>query len=1542
MRVVWAFLFCCLGVGLSAQIYLEVAWDPQEFVFAQGQGLTLSAWNGYDETPLTFKWYIEDAFKNEGPSYFTMFSAIGQHRVKVDGYSGPDLVASWQATFFVRPSSGNFDVNSWISVPDRENSVVQAGQSVHLEAQGTSGTNQFFWQVLGWGYTHMGSSWDFVAPSQDGYLDILLFGINTDGFVTPYPSIHSLYVYTNNIPPDTQITQPVVGNDGMVSVNVGDSVAFSAVGSDPDTPGELAYVWFWDGPDGYRDFSGQFQNFTFESAGYHTIYARSIDAQGGEDPFPAEVGVFAKGANTPPVVWILQGSGTYEAGEGLAFEASGYDDEFDAIAYQWQLSDGRQFQGAQIEFSVTEPGAYQLDLTGLDERGAQSQVQSVWVLVNPAENYANSAPYASITNPKGDELYPQATVFQFSAVGFDYEDDVIVDFFWDLSDGTLVRGNSVSHAYTPDPGSNVQLVYPQVFSQDSSGNFSWYGDSQTLALYQGTRPPEGVILSPLAQQTLNPYQEPRVVVKPGESLTLKGGLKQGSTQGKRAYWSLYHESGTAIVIEGFEPTPIAFESFALKGGYSVYFTVIDENGLEDPLPDSIYVWIRDSNLAPEIWIEEPGWDNPYQVGEGFDLVANGYDEDGDDIRFSWLLSDGRQLDGPSHQHIQFSAAGLHWAELHGTDSEGLNAALSPRRYFPVYGGEDDYYRAPTVIPVNPNSPKLLGPPMARFSFSARAGEGETGLLQYFWDFGNGQTSPLQNPGEVTFQLPGFYSVRVYAANSDGIWSAWPVTWEVYIYGANVPPNAEIIAPAQRSHPDFYQRNVIPVLQGQPIPLVGKVTDPDGNYPVSLAWWVDGEFYSSALEPPALVLNEAGFHSLELYCWDSLDLQDPFYEFREIQVVDPSLKPESYISEPYGDLTVEPGQEVYFFGYGEDPNQLEMTYHWTFEGGLPNQVEGEEVYPVIFPTPSPEGQPYKVTFQVKTEFTQDTTPATILVTVKQYQDDDFEPNDAFEDAKPLQQGQYSALSLTGGSDHADYYSFEIDESGKDLGLSINVVEGLDNLDYEFYRYSAGEWLPVGLVGENGTDFRLSNLPEGSYVLKVALNQAAQKRKDGLSYGIGLSTNQPNVYLPFLVEDGNLSSTLGLINPNGQAAEIVVVGLDEQGRKVDSKNLTIPAMGRVYAASLSFFGFQDRVEKARSIRWVKVLSGQRLVGYMTATSRDKTQLVGIEGIPSLSSRLVIPHIAVKTEQWYTRSITINAGESPGSLQFVGSGSTTAIANTKANSQTDFRFNEVFAQLPEWGQFKDAEEKANLAGIEMFGRVDGPKTLAGFDLTPSRLGNPNFFHLTKSLIFLHVAKDTANFWTGISLINLATTENTVQLLGYDDSGQVLSQKSLTLAPRAKLVSVVGPLFDQVPGISWVQVIGNADIAGFELFGDNESTRISGFQASDSLTDQLIFPHIAADNEQWTGIALLNAEEGSVTLTIEAYDDLGTLLVQRQEVQAGRTKLVRTAQVLFPEGLPPTATWVRVRADRQALVGFELFGNLNPNGSLGERMAGILALTP
>jgi len=208
--------------------------------------------------------------------------------------------------------------------------------------------------------------------------------------------------------------------------------------------------------------------------------------------------------------------------------------------------------------------------------------------------------------------------------------------------------------------------------------------------------------------------------------------------------------------------------------------------------------------------------------------------------------------------------------------------------------------------------------------------------------------------------------------------------------------------------------------------------------------------------------------------------------------------------------------------------------------------------------------------------------------------------------------------------------------------------------------------------------------------------------------------------------------------------------------------------------------------------------------------------------------------------------------------------------------------------------------------------------------------------TLWFPHIAQDD-QWWTGIGLLNVGDTFTTVTAWAYDINGNVLGKAAIPLAPGEKKVDTAEGLFSgSLPGGSaWLKVTSSAsEITGFELFGTHNGQQLAGIPAFSSGSTTLYFPHIAQNNNWWTGIGLLNIGGAVADIEIIPYDEHGSVAGQALSITlAPGRKLVDTVLNLLGGSLPSGTAWIKVESAGE-IIGFELFGTQN-----GDQLAGIPA---
>jgi len=139
-------------------------------------------------------------------------------------------------------------------------------------------------------------------------------------------------------------------------------------------------------------------------------------------------------------------------------------------------------------------------------------------------------------------------------------------------------------------------------------------------------------------------------------------------------------------------------------------------------------------------------------------------------------------------------------------------------------------------------------------------------LSYRWDFGGAATNQnVANPGSITFNSVGNYTIRLTVADSLGLADPTPAIRTIQvndIVNANQAPTAVITSPV----------NGISINTEDSLLFDGNATDPDNNLPLSYFWNFDGVMPNVTSKTPGNVtFINAGVYNISLTVTDNLGL-----------------------------------------------------------------------------------------------------------------------------------------------------------------------------------------------------------------------------------------------------------------------------------------------------------------------------------------------------------------------------------------------------------------------------------------------------------------------------------------------------------------------------------------------------------------------------------------------------------------------------------------------------------------------------------------------
>ena len=364
-------------------------------------------------------------------------------------------------------------------------------------------------------------------------------------------------------------------------------------------------------------------------------------------------------------------------------------------------------------------------------------------------------------------------------------------------------------------------------------------------------------------------------------------------------------------------------TFNTAGTFTVTFTVTDSLGLAST-PVSRMVTVTAVGQQPVAIIEEPRQNRTIAQGRSIEFHGKAdSDEEDDDLRFNWSFPGGTPATSTRKEiKVFFNNAGTFTATLTVTDSQGrVSAPVS--RVITVTGAAN---MAPTAT-INAPAANVTVAQGGTVDFQGSGTDPNNNLpLTYSWNFGGGApNSTAQNPGAVTFNTAGTFTVTFTVTDSLGLPSAAVTRTVTVTPPANQPPVATINAPADN----------VTIAQGGTVNFQGSGTDPDNNLPLTYSWNFGGGAPNSTQQNPgAVTFNTAGTFTVSFTVTDSLGLSSAAVT-RTITVTAAPQQPAVSIVRPAMNVSVLPGGTVTFSGSATGEANERLRFRWSFQGGSPD-------------------------------------------------------------------------------------------------------------------------------------------------------------------------------------------------------------------------------------------------------------------------------------------------------------------------------------------------------------------------------------------------------------------------------------------------------------------------------------------------------------------------------------------------------------------------------------------------------------------------------
>lgn len=304
------------------------------------------------------------------------------------------------------------------------------------------------------------------------------------------------------------------------------------------------------------------------------------------------------------------------------------------------------------------------------------------------------------------------------------------------------------------------------------------------------------------------------------------------------------------------------------------------------------------------------------------------------------------------------------------------------------------------------------------------------------------------------------------------------------------------------------------------------------------------------------------------------------------------------------------------------------------------------------------------------------------------------------------------------------------------------------------------------------------------------------------------NTSDIYISHIASNSTFWTGISLVNTNAQARTITLTFND--GR---STSLTINANEHKIFTIAGLFGGQPQTAiKSGVISNASGIIGLELFG-------SASQLDGLLLTDNTVSTIYYPHVA-NQQVWWTGIVAYNPSSSACDMTitpYTESGTVLDTSTISIAGKEKYIGLVRDLDLPDQTAWFKIDASRPITGFELFSTLDNRQLAAYAEASGAGARTGVFPKIEKS------------GWTGIAFVNTESTNATVTLTAYNDSGTAIASQTIALNGYEKVVSIAEQLFApaSISSATYIAFSANRNVVGFQLNGSSDSKMLDSLPA-------------------------------------------------------------------------------------------------------------------